>query len=175
MKVRRGIAALCLVIGVGLTAGGCSMPFKFLVAVWIGEDGKPVAEIRPCEGDRAYSLALGSRPDVEPATAGTPSGPVPDALRETSWHVGHRDGVTSAVFPLFSPPASWQVRARGPQELRPGYRYSLKFRSIEGRRSAYDARARFTAEDLAGLKPGEVWDGDAVTRKEFEERAEESC
>ncbi|MEW1548075.1 hypothetical protein [Streptomyces tsukubensis] len=175
MKVRRGIAALCLVIGVGLTAGGCSMPFKFLVAVWIGEDGKPVAEIRPCEGDRAYVLALKGRPVADPATAGTPSGPVPDALKETFWQVGHRDGVTSAVFPLFSPPASWQVRTRGPQELRPGYRYSLDFRTVEGREMKYDAGARFTAEDLATLKPGEVWDGGAVTRKEFEKRAEESC
>ncbi|MFJ8231577.1 hypothetical protein ACIQ9E_16720 [Streptomyces sp. NPDC094448] len=175
MKVRRGIAALCLVIGVGLTAGGCSGPFRFLVAVWIGEDGKPVAEIRPCEGDRAYALGLKGRPAADPATAGKPSRPVPDTLRETSWQVDHRDGVTAAVFPLFSPPAAWQVTARGPQELRPGYRYSLDFRTVEGRETRYEAGARFTAEDLATLKPGEVWDGDAVTRKEFDERAEESC
>ncbi|MFG2335994.1 hypothetical protein [Streptomyces yangpuensis] len=31
-------------------------------------------------------------------------------------------------------------------------------------------RAYFTAEDLAGLEPGEVWAGDrAMTRKEFRE------
>ncbi|QDY78656.1 hypothetical protein [Streptomyces qinzhouensis] len=175
MNIRRGIAAWCLVTAVGAMVAGCTVPDKDLVAVWIGADGKPVAEIRPCGKDRAYALDLRGRPDIDPATEGTPSGPVPDALEEMSWWVGHRDGVTAARFPLFSPPASWQVKTRGPQELRPGYVYSLDFRSNPGDRDMYDAGIYFTTEELASLKPGEVWRGSAVSREEFEKTAEEMC
>ncbi|MGV9311499.1 hypothetical protein ACWDR0_04815 [Streptomyces sp. NPDC003691] len=181
MSARRSIAALCLVTGLVTTAGACSVPTKDLTAVWIGADGIPVAEIRPCDGDRAYGLTLESFSDtpsgaatvISPGTAAAGTGAVRRV--NTSWSVGHRDGVSAAGFPLFSPPAAWKVRTKGPQELRPGHRYSLDFRGDAEDWDTYNSWLDFTLEDLKSLKPGEVWNGDAVTREEFEKTARDMC
>ncbi|MFE3933794.1 hypothetical protein ACFXPJ_08345, partial [Streptomyces goshikiensis] len=84
-------------------------------------------------------------------------------------------GIGGGSLPLFEPPASWDADLRGAQKLLTGYTYSVSFFARDGG-SVYYGNSYFTAEDLAGLKPGEVWSGGrARTRKEFREYVKDEC
>ncbi|MEW2626288.1 hypothetical protein [Streptomyces sp. NPDC048106] len=77
-----------------------------------------------------------------------------------------------AVFPLFSPPPEWRAHTFGRQELLPGRTYGLEFRVY----SSYLAHGYFTADDLASLRPGQVWaNGRAMSTKDFDKLVDDKC
>jgi hypothetical protein len=185
---RRGVGVLGVVVGVGLLSG-CSPADLPLAAVWLSEDGKPVATIRPCGGDRVTDVDLQSWETHEsdgasdaahspgsssdgPASDG-PAGGVADSGWVT-WSTPVRAAATT--FPLFSPPPSWRAEAQGTQALLPGRTYALTFSGPRGRRDPYNAHVYFTADDLASLEPGQVWaDGRAMSRDDFGRLVADRC
>ncbi|MCI3273324.1 hypothetical protein [Streptomyces cylindrosporus] len=159
---RRGVTAVGMAVG-GLLLGGCSPAELPLAAVSLGEDGEPVAIVRPCGDDRIGPLHLFSGAGEAGADPGTSWSQTTDA----------RVGRTS--FPLFSPPGSLGVSTYGPQRLSTGARYYL---DISGGRGwdAYNVSLTFTSEDLAGLQPGQVWaDGRAMSRDGFDDLVSDKC
>lgn len=191
--MKRVCAAACLALGLTMVSG-CSPPDHPLVAVRTGNDGQPVAELRPCEGGETLSgmgLAswtldegeaaleeaslgsIGSSSASRPAETGTDDPDEDQALKEDSgweaWGATNHGGV---VFPLFSPPPEWRVQTFGTQTLLPGRTYSLRFRVSGG----YMAHAYFTADDLASLQPGQVWADDrAMSARDFGELVDDKC
>ncbi|MGW6983385.1 hypothetical protein ACWGE1_28770 [Streptomyces sp. NPDC054932] len=164
------------VMGAGLLAG-CSAAERPLIAVHHGADGTPRLTMVPCGRDRVAAADLSVAP--EPGS-GTPDGPAAPATASAAepegWMAAGSSLTVGAVtFPLFSPPSSWAVRRwDGAGAVRPGFRYSVGFRA-EGA-DDYAGVVRFTAQDLAGLKPGEVWAGGrAMPEKKFRALAEDSC
>lgn len=78
-----------------------------------------------------------------------------------------------AVFPVLSPPASWLVEEGGTRELLPGRTYSLSFYAYDGQ---YVGDGDFTADDLASLRPGELWAaGRAMSVDDFAEHVHAVC
>ncbi|MEV0522138.1 hypothetical protein AB0I66_01835 [Streptomyces sp. NPDC050439] len=54
----------------------------------------------------------------------------------------------------------------------PGRTYSLGFKAS----SSYQAHVYFTADDLASLRPGQVWaDGRAMSTEDFAELVDDKC
>ncbi|MFE7840037.1 hypothetical protein ACFU53_29470 [Streptomyces sp. NPDC057474] len=153
---------------VGAVAGavllsGCSAVDLPLAAVTVNADGAPRALIRPC-GDAGYQGL-----DLDGWTSSDE-----DETVTTGWDTeGERSG--DAEFPLFSPPAAWKAEPRGEQRLLPGRSYLLSFGQY-GSGDDLNGKVAFTAADIAGLEPGQVWADDrAMSLEEFEELAEESC
>ncbi|MFE0510668.1 hypothetical protein [Streptomyces sp. NPDC058964] len=160
---RAGVAAVGVVAGV-LLLSGCAAVDLPLAGVRMGADGVPYALIRPC-GDDGYRT-----PSLDGWAAGAGDGPV-----TTGWDVRKEELSGDADFPLFSPPAAWKARHRGERRLLPGHRYTLAFgHYVTG--DSYNGIVGFSAEDIAGLKPGRVWADDrAMSLGEFERLAEDSC
>jgi hypothetical protein len=78
-----------------------------------------------------------------------------------------------AVFPVLSPPSAWHVEGCGGRELLPGRTYSLSFYAYD---SAYYGDGYFTADDLASLRPGQVWAaGRAMSVDDFAHHVHEVC
>ncbi|MER5477285.1 hypothetical protein ABT026_09910 [Streptomyces sp. NPDC002734] len=78
-----------------------------------------------------------------------------------------------AVISVLSPPDSWLVEGGGARELLPGRTYSLSFYSYDGE---YYGDGAFTADDLASLRPGQVWAaGRAMSVDEFADQVGEVC
>ncbi len=191
--MKRVCAAACLTLGLTMVSG-CSPPDRPLVAVRNGNDGQPVAELRPCEGGEILSgMRLGSwtLDEGEAAVEEAPLGSIgpsstsrhaatgtddPDedqALEEDSgweaWGATNHGGV---VFPLFSPPPEWRVQTFGRQTLLPDRTYALRFHGAGG----YMAHVYFTADDLASLQPGQVWADDrAMSAGDFGELVDDKC
>jgi hypothetical protein len=168
---RGAVGALGAAVGLGLLSG-CSPASLPLVAVWMSQDGKPVARVQPCSGDHASSVTLHSWEERESGgTAATPSGGTPDS----GWDMWSSARIGRTTFALFSPPSSWHVDTNGTQALLPGRTYYLSFFGPRGGK-AYDGYVYFTAADLASLGPGRVWaDERAMTRDEFTELVDDSC
>ncbi|MEW2495224.1 hypothetical protein AB0942_17075 [Streptomyces nodosus] len=60
----------------------------------------------------------------------------------------------------------------GRQALLPGLTYALAFHGSGG----YMAHVYFTADDLASLRPGQVWaDGRAMSTKDFDALVDDKC
>ncbi|MFE7232994.1 hypothetical protein ACFVAF_20505 [Streptomyces sp. NPDC057596] len=157
-----------------------------------GDDGQPVAELRPCEGgetlsgmgleswtseegEAAFEEAslgpVGSSSASQPAGTDDPDGG--QAHEEDSgweaWGATNHGGV---VFQLFSPPPGWRAQTFGRQALLPGRTYALTFRGS----GSYLAHVYFTADDLASLRPGQVWADDrAMSTKDFDELVDDKC
>lgn len=182
--MRRVLGAVCVVAGlVGMS--GCTPPDLPLVAVRIGEDRKPVAELRTCAGLDAAMVELHSWPEdeedddvaaEEEPSEMTPSSPTGSGAQEDSGWVtrGYVPGRVS--FPLFSPPLSWNAEHTGRQVLLPGRTYVLSFRGAQDGGETYVGNVYFTADELASLRPGQVWaDSRAMDRDTFDERADNTC
>lgn len=161
---RAWLAGAMLLGGAGLLTG-CTPPELHLIAAYTGDDGKPWIMIAPCGQDDIASVSVQGWPD------GNPTGP----HEESGWRSRRFDpGIGGGSLPLFSPPASWNATADGAQRMLPGYTYSVEFHSPDD--GVYYGKAYFTAEDLAGLEPGEVWAGGrAMTRKQFKEHRADKC
>ena len=160
---RTRVAALLGTVAGALLLSGCAAGDLPLAGVRVGADGAPYALIRPCGNDSYQGLALDGRP------GGVDEGPV-----TSGWDAeGERSG--DAGFPLFSPPDAWRARHRGAQHLVAGHSYRLAFgHYITG--DAYNGIADFSAEDIARLRPGQVWaDGRAMSLRAFERLAEDAC
>ncbi|WP_330455934.1 hypothetical protein OIB37_03075 [Streptomyces sp. NBC_00820] len=187
--MRRTAGAVCTVVGLGLVSG-CSPADLPLAAVWLNGAGKPVAEVRLCDGDRASNvslrswgerefddvdLGLGDDTDDAGGSTATPSRTAGGDVEDSDWtaYARVRDGTT---FPLFSPPPSWRAEATGPQVLTPGRVYALSFTGSRQGWTPYDGHVYFTADDLASLRPGQVWaDDHAMDRDAFDKLVDEHC
>ncbi|WP_431966568.1 hypothetical protein [Actinacidiphila sp. bgisy160] len=179
---RTVVGALGTLVGVGLLCG-CTPADLPLVAVWTSPDGTPVARVQPCPGDHASGVDLVSWDEREsgdlwaddPST-GNPAADGPS--RETTdsgWHMWSSARIGRTTFPLFAPPASWQVETDGTQALLPNRTYYLSFFGPRGS-DTYDGHVSFTAADLASLDPGHVWaDGRAMSRTAFAELVADKC
>ncbi|MFK4148930.1 hypothetical protein [Streptomyces sp. NPDC004065] len=195
--MRRVCGVACLALG--LTAvTGCTPPDLPLVAVRNGEDGQPVAELRPCGADETVSgMGLGSWPSAEsdapvgeaaPGPAGSaPPSPAArpgvdgsgggrtaeeDPEEDSGWEAWDATVHGRVVFPVFSPPPAWRVQTFGRQRLLPGRTYSLSFRGSGG----YRAHVHFTVGDLASLRPGQVWADDrAMSEGDFDALVDDKC
>jgi hypothetical protein len=150
--------------------------------VWPGADGQPVVAIRPCGGDHAKDLDLRSWAedayveDEHGELIDNPTSTASPGQEDTNWDVASGVEVGRITFPLFSPPSAWQVRKTGQQRLLPGRAYALHFTGARTGWSPYDGDLTFSAEELASLRPGQVWaDGRAMSRGEFEKLAANSC
>lgn len=191
--MRRVRGAACLALGLTMVSG-CSPPDLPLVAVRNGDDGQPVAELRPCEGgdtlsgiglqswtpeegeaaiEEASLGSVGSSSASQPAQAGTDNPDGSQAHQEDSgWETGGAKNHGGVVFPLFSPPSEWRAHTYGRQKLLPGRTYALGFHGS----GSYMAHVYFTADDLASLKPGQVWADDrAMSTKDFTELVDDKC
>ncbi|MGW2768468.1 hypothetical protein [Streptomyces sp. NPDC001275] len=159
-----------------------------------GDDGQPVAELRPCEGGETLSGmrlgswspeegeaaieeaslgSVGSSSASQPAQADTddPDGGQADQ-EDSGWEARGATNHGGVVFPLFSPPTEWRAETYGRQALLPGRTYALAFRGS----GSYMAHVYFTADDLASLRPGQVWADDrAMSTKDFDELVEDKC
>ncbi|MFI9182344.1 hypothetical protein ACIGXG_08990 [Streptomyces goshikiensis] len=155
----------------GLLAG-CTPPHLDLVAAYNGDDGKPWIMLAPCGKDDIESVSVSGWPTDDPTGPQEETGPQEDS----GWDSRRFEpGIGGGSLPLFEPPASWDADLRGAQKLLPGYTYGVGFFARDGG-SVYYGKSYFTAEDLAGLKPGEVWSGGrARTRKEFREYVKDEC
>lgn len=165
-----------------------------LVAVRNGDDGQPVAELRPCDGGETISEmgleswtpeedeaaieeaslgSVGSSSASQPAQAGTEYPGRDQADQEdSSWETWGATNHGGVVFRVFSPPPQWHAQAFGRQALLPGRTYALTFRGS----GSYLAHGYFTADDLASLRPGQVWADDrAMSTKDFDELVEDKC
>ncbi|MFC7258057.1 hypothetical protein [Streptomyces lutosisoli] len=167
---RTGVAVVGAVAGC-LLLGGCSPAQLPLAAVWLNGDGTPVATVRLCGGDHGSRAELHSWPTSHAGASET------DA-QDTGWgpEIGEQVEVSTATFPLFSPPAAWHTEASGPQRLLPGRSYALDVAGPRSGWSPYDVWVYFTTEDLNRLKPGQVWaDGRAMSRDAFEDLVDDKC
>ncbi|MEO3974947.1 hypothetical protein [Streptomyces sp. CAU 1734] len=179
--MRRVMGAVYAVSALGLLSG-CSPAKLPLAAVWMGEDGKPAGEIRPCDGDRAAHVALrgwgtdesavhpSARGESDPDSSTTPA----EGAEDSGWKTSgvHR----GASFALFAPPPSWRVETTGVQAPAPGHTYVLGFKGPHDGWNPYDGEVHFTADDLASLDPGQVWaDGRVMSRDAFAELVDEKC
>ncbi|MFF9051466.1 hypothetical protein ACF09Z_09970 [Streptomyces erythrochromogenes] len=165
---RAWLTGATVLVAAGVLAG-CSPPRYDLVAAYNGDDGKPWIMLAPCGRNDITSVHVSSRP-TDPG----PSPYTPGAQPASGWRSGFDPGVGGGSLPLFEPPASWGAQRDGEQRILPGRRYSVEFYSPED--GVYYGEVNFTAEDLAGLEPGEVWAGDrAMTRKAFREYRADKC
>lgn len=171
-----------MVVGLGLMSG-CSPADQPLAAVWMGKDRKPVAEVRPCDGDHAANVALRSWGEREyddnavgvGESTVNPSSSAGSSVEDSGW-VARVSVRSSTSFPLFSPPPSWHAETTGLQALLPGRTYALTFTGPREGWDPYDGHVYFTADDLASLGPGQVWaDGRAMNRDAFDELVDEKC
>ncbi|MFE1311721.1 hypothetical protein [Streptomyces sp. NPDC058755] len=151
-----GTAAGCLLLG------GCSPACLSLAAVWLDADGKPVVSVRPCGDDRVRRLSLSSPED-------------PGTSDDSFWET--RDVRSGDVtFPLFSPPRSWNVDRRGPQQLVAGRTYWFSGSVGHGDSVDHYIVVTFSPADLARLKPGQVWaDNRAMSREDFDGSLGDTC
>ncbi|MFE6909154.1 hypothetical protein [Streptomyces erythrochromogenes] len=165
---RAWLAGATVLVAAGVLAG-CSPPRYDLVAAYNGDDGKPWIMLAPCGRNDITSVHVSSWPTDPGRSPYTPG-----AGLESGWWADIDPAIGGGSLPLFAPPASWSVLPHGEQRLLPGYRYNVDFYSPED--GVYYGEVYFTAEDLAGLKPGEVWAGDrAMTRKAFREYRADKC
>jgi len=164
MRRTRGTAAVLGTVAGALLLSGCGAEDLPLAGVRLGADGVPHALIRPCGDDGYQSPSLDGRPGA------AEGGPV-----TTGWDVRKEKLSGDAEFPLFSPPAGWKARHRGEQRLLPKHEYTLAFgHYITG--DSYNGIVEFSTEQIAALKPGQVWaDDKAMSLGEFEKLAEDSC
>ncbi|WP_158711557.1 hypothetical protein [Streptomyces xylophagus] len=169
--MKRVVVGVVSAVAGSVLLGGCSPANLSLAAVRLDGDGTPVATLRLCDGDRGSRAELSSWPTGD---AGA-SEPVD---QQTGWRpdFGAEIEVSTATFPLFSPPAAWHTEATGPQRLRPGRTYAL---DVTGPRSGwdpYDIVVYFTTADLNRLKPGQVWADDrAMSRDDFDDLVDDAC
>ncbi|WP_405978438.1 hypothetical protein [Streptomyces sp. NBC_00158] len=160
--------------GAGMLAG-CSAADLPLISVGIGADGTPQVTMVPCGKDAIGTVDFFVHGTPAPG-APQPTVTTPSTASEDGWLAGGSPLAPGRVtFPLFSPPATWAVREWGAERsLKPGREYSLSFRPPGF--GDYSGSVSFTAEDLAGLKPGEVWAGGrAMSQKKFRKRVADKC
>ncbi|WP_158697171.1 hypothetical protein [Streptomyces hokutonensis] len=168
--MKRFLVAVGAVAG-GVLLGGCSPAQQSLAAVRLDEDGTPVATVRLCDGDHGSRAELSSWPTKD---AGT-SEPLD---QQTGWRpdFGTAVEVSTATFPLFSPPAAWHTEATGPQRLQPGRTYALDVTGPRAGSDPYDIVVYFTTADLNRLKPGQVWaDSRAMSQDDFDDLVDDAC
>src|SRR3954462_14808927 len=128
-----------------LLLSGCGAVDLPLAGIRVGADGVPYALVRP-GGDEQFL-----KPALDGRAGGGEDGPV-----TTGWDVKKEELCGDADFPLFSPPAAWKARHRGAQRLLPDHDYVLRFgHYVTG--DSYNGVVEFSAEGIAGLKPGRVW------------------
>ncbi|MFB7714015.1 hypothetical protein [Streptomyces sp. NPDC056105] len=153
-----------------------------MAELWSCEGGETLSGIglqswTPEEGEAAIEEAslgsVGSPSASQPAQAGTDNQDGSQQPQEDSgWETGGAKNRGGVVFPLFSPPSEWRARTYGRQALLPGRTYALGFHAS----SSYMAHVYFTADDLASLKPGQVWaDGRAMSTNDFAELVDDKC
>ncbi|MEU8622890.1 hypothetical protein [Streptomyces sp. NPDC048623] len=171
--MRRRLGALGAGLGLALLSG-CTPAQLPLAAVWIGPDGRPVAELRMCAPEhQAARVSLGSWP-TQNTDGDASTSEIPDPL-PSGWSSRRPERLDRMVFPLFSPSSDWQVDAEGIQELRPGRTYALDYFGPRGS-DTYDGVVYFTSEDLANLRPDEVWaDSRAMSRESFDDLVDDAC
>ena len=164
--MRRAWRTGTVALAAAAVLAGCSPPHLNLIAVYVGDDGKPWVMMAACGSDRIASAHVMS--EAEPGAA-------PPAGLESGW-VGWwtEAGARGGTFPLFEPPASWHSKPMGEQRLLAGRTYWAQFRSPDD--GVYYGEAYFTEDDLAGLAPGEVWaDGRAMSRGAFRKVRDDAC
>lgn len=175
----RLVTAAGVVVG-GVLLSSCSPAQLPLAATWSGPDGEPVVMLRPCEDDHATDLRLlswaedafvhdGVEVRDNPTSTASPGS-------DTAWRAASDVETGPTTFPLFSPPPDWQVESTGPQVMQPARTYSLSFVGARKGWSPYDGSLFFTADDLASLRPGQVWaDGRAMSREDFDALVNDTC
>ncbi|WP_141364052.1 hypothetical protein [Streptomyces sp. 6-11-2] len=158
-----------------------------------GDDGQPVAELRPCEGSETLSGmgleswtfeegeaaieetsfgSVGTSSASPPAQAGPDDPDEGRAHQDSGWEAWGATNHGGVVFPLFSPPPEWRAQTFGRQALLPGRTYALTFHGS----GSYLAHVYFTADDLASLRPGQVWaDNRVMSAKDFDELVDDKC
>ncbi|WP_199835809.1 MULTISPECIES: hypothetical protein [unclassified Streptomyces] len=162
--MRRTGAVAAGIVGGTLLLSGCGAVDLPLAGVRAAPDGTPYAVFRPC-GDDSYR-----GPHLDGRARGAGKGPV-----STGWDAKEEGLRGDADFPLFEPPAAWHARHRGTQRLLPRHGYVLRFGHYAGGDS-YNGVVEFTGEQIARLRPGQVWADDrAMSLAEFERLAAGSC
>ncbi|WP_200302654.1 hypothetical protein [Streptomyces adelaidensis] len=164
--MRRRVLTTVGVLTGAAVLSGCTALDLPLAAVAVDADGTPRALIRPCGDDGYRGLGLEGWPSSDE-----------DETVTTGWAVaGERSG--DSQFPLFSPPGAWEAERKGDkggQRLLPGHSYRLGFGQYAGG-DDHNGTVAFTAADISGLEPGQVWADDrAMSPGEFEELAEGAC
>jgi hypothetical protein len=171
--------ALALVLAGSALLTGCSPPQLPLVAARVTAEGDPELLLRACkgvtyEGDlkisdltryRGIDLIATPHASVPPPAPGAPG---PDIT--LSFPSGSKGAQT--VRP-FRPPTGWVVKeSPADRTLTPEHDYYVTFRQSD----ATTGIVSFTPEDLATLRPGEVWaDNRAMTEAEFTGLATRKC
>jgi hypothetical protein len=147
----------------GLLLGGCSPAELPLAAVTLDAAGEPVVIVRPCGDDRIGPAQLGS-------------GPMRGEDPGTSWWQTSDARIGSTTFRLFSPPGSFEAEKSGVQKMLPDRWYSVHIFGGRGGFDDYNVSVSFSPDDLARLKPGQVWaDGRAMSRDEFGDLVGDQC
>jgi hypothetical protein len=158
---------------------GCTPPWLPLAAAWQGTDGRPMVVVRTCDDHRASRLRLSTRSEKQNETGrrtGRPTGTASPGPVVTGWRVARGVKVGPTAFPLFAPPPAWHVRRVGPQRFRPGRTYDVHFSHVDEGLNTYHGFLHFTADDLASLRPGQVWAaGRAMSRDDFDDLIDDKC
>ncbi|MGW7410430.1 hypothetical protein ACWGI9_43350 [Streptomyces sp. NPDC054833] len=165
--MRRAGASVVGAVAGGLLLGGCSPAELPLAAVALDAEGEPVVIVQPCGDDRIGPASLGSTPMRGKDPAGDPG---------TSWRQTSGTRIGSTTFRLFSPPRSFEAEKSGVQKMLPGRRYFVHIFGGRGGFDDYNVSVSFSPDDLARLKPGQVWaDGRAMSRDDFDDRVGDKC
>ncbi|MFI8535899.1 hypothetical protein ACIGMX_37290 [Streptomyces aquilus] len=168
---RVGVAMAGAVAG-GLLLGGCSPAHLSLVGVWLDTDGRPLARVRPCDGDQSAGVTLRAYPDDRNGGRGRRG-----HQASNGWSAPAVPALADTTFPLFAPPDSWHPETVGPQQMLSRATYTLEFTAYEHEDFVdYVGEVTFSAADLAGLERGEVWaDGRAMSPEAFEDLVGDAC
>ncbi|MDV9169859.1 hypothetical protein R6V09_06870 [Streptomyces sp. W16] len=131
--MKRVLVAVLGAVAGSLLLDGCSPAQQSLAAVRLDGDGTPVATVRLCDGDHGSRAELSSWPTGD---AGASEPTAQQTARRPDF--GAEVEVSTATFPLFSPPAAWHTEATGLQQLRPGRTYALDVTGPRSGWSPYD-------------------------------------
>ncbi|MFF2852289.1 hypothetical protein ACFVT5_39140 [Streptomyces sp. NPDC058001] len=133
---------------------------------WTSEEGEAAIEEASPDSVGSSSASTSARAATDDPGGG------PERQEDSGWEAWGATNHGGVVFPLFSPPPEWRARTFGRQALLPGRTYALAFRGS----GSYAAHVYFTADDLAALRPGQVWaDNRAMSTEEFDELVEDKC
>lgn len=173
-----GVAGMVAAFGL---LSACTPPDVPLAAVWLDEDRRPVAEIRPCHSQHATDVHLGSwtqeeQDALEESPDAGSSGTVASDGVDSGWAAWTVWVASGTSFRLFPPPPSWRVQTFGRQELLPGRTYALSFGGGGKGNDDRNGHVYFTTADLASLRPGQVWaDNRAMSREDFDKLVDHNC
>lgn len=155
---------ITLAIIVTLSATACVPPVAGSVGISVDAEGHPVAVLAWCDGATPEDVTV-SHEEPSSGTSGseTLSSPsnLPSSTPSTLWvrdakfHAPDLDGQSASVR-LDAPVDGWTVEP-GPLVLKPGIIYEVSGGKGRGNSRVNTSSVSFTLEDVAKLKPGQVF------------------